>query len=76
MQDFKLLNCDDHGQFLKRHGKDPAEYRPDIAHQVSTQFGLSAEAAAACMHQSQQHHESVAYATKLTATAATTYIEI
>ncbi|KAK9827821.1 hypothetical protein WJX74_003910 [Apatococcus lobatus] len=33
-QDFKLLNCDDHAQFLKRHGKDPADYRPDIAHQA------------------------------------------
>lgn len=31
---YELLNCDDHVSFLKRHGKDPASYRPDIAHQV------------------------------------------
>jgi rRNA small subunit pseudouridine methyltransferase Nep1 len=31
---YELLNCDDHVSFLKRHGKDPASYRPDITHQV------------------------------------------
>ena len=30
---FELLNGDDHGSFLRRHGRDPAECRPDIAHQ-------------------------------------------
>eukprot|EP00003_Mantamonas_plastica_P030783 TRINITY_DN7758_c1_g2_i1.p1 TRINITY_DN7758_c1_g2~~TRINITY_DN7758_c1_g2_i1.p1 ORF type:complete len:288 (+),score=119.44 TRINITY_DN7758_c1_g2_i1:95-865(+) len=30
---FVLLNCDDHATFLKRHDRDPAELRPDIAHQ-------------------------------------------
>ncbi len=33
-QGYQLLNCDDHKSFLTRHGKDPAEYRPDICHQV------------------------------------------
>ena len=31
---FQLLNCDDHANFLRKHKKDPAEYRPDISHQV------------------------------------------
>ncbi|KAK9798217.1 hypothetical protein WJX73_007869 [Symbiochloris irregularis] len=31
---YQLLNCDDHASFLKRHGKDPANYRPDICHQA------------------------------------------
>ena len=34
IQGYQLLNCDDHKSFLTRHGKDPAEYRPDICHQV------------------------------------------
>ena len=34
-KNYELLNCDDHASFLRRHGKDPASYRPDIAHQVS-----------------------------------------
>ncbi len=34
VQGYQLLNCDDHKSFLTRHGKDPAEYRPDICHQV------------------------------------------
>lgn len=33
---YELLNCDDHTSFLKRHGRDPAQYRPDIAHQVGS----------------------------------------
>lgn len=33
-KNYELLNCDDHINYLKRHGKDPAQYRPDIAHQV------------------------------------------
>jgi len=32
--DFELLNCDDHLPLMKKHNKDPAKYRPDIAHQV------------------------------------------
>ena len=31
----QLLNCDDHAGFLRKHRKDPADYRPDICHQVS-----------------------------------------
>lgn len=31
---YDLLNSDDHGSFLKRHGKDPSHYRPDITHQA------------------------------------------
>ena len=30
---FELLNCDDHLALHKRLGKDPADSRPDIAHQ-------------------------------------------
>lgn len=33
-KNYELLNCDDHANFLRRHGKDPAAYRPDIAHQA------------------------------------------
>ena len=33
-QGYQLLNCDDHASFLRRHGKDPAQYRPDICHQA------------------------------------------
>lgn len=33
-KNYELLNCDDHSNFLRRHGKDPAFYRPDICHQV------------------------------------------
>ena len=33
-QAFVLLNCDDHATFLRKHDKDPAQYRPDIAHQA------------------------------------------
>lgn len=29
-----ILNSDEHAEFLKKHGKDPAQYRPDIAHQT------------------------------------------
>jgi hypothetical protein len=28
-----LLNCDDHGGFLRKHNRDPAQCRPDITHQ-------------------------------------------
>jgi len=31
---YALLNCDDHANFLRRHGKDIAQYRPDICHQA------------------------------------------
>lgn len=34
LQGYVLLNCDDHQNFLKKHDKDPALYRPDICHQV------------------------------------------
>jgi len=30
----QLLNCDDHANFLRKHRKDPADYRPDICHQA------------------------------------------
>eukprot|EP00967_Tisochrysis_lutea_P095847 scaffold140042_cov23-Tisochrysis_lutea.AAC.1 len=33
MQVYALLNCDDHANYLKKHKKDPALYRPDICHQ-------------------------------------------
>ncbi|KAK9846377.1 hypothetical protein WJX81_002629 [Elliptochloris bilobata] len=31
---YVLLNCDDHATFLRKHNRDPALYRPDIAHQA------------------------------------------
>ena len=31
--EFELLNCDDHIGIMKKHGKDPQKYRPDIVHQ-------------------------------------------
>lgn len=31
---YELLNCDDHIHALKKLGRDPAEARPDIVHQV------------------------------------------
>ncbi len=31
--DFQLLNCDDHIGLMKKHNKDPQNYRPDIIHQ-------------------------------------------
>lgn len=34
MQNYQLLNCDDHANFLRKHKRDPALYRPDILHQV------------------------------------------
>ncbi|XP_020573612.1 ribosomal RNA small subunit methyltransferase nep-1 [Phalaenopsis equestris] len=30
----QLLNSDEHANFLKKQGKDPSEYRPDIVHQA------------------------------------------
>lgn len=33
VQGYVLLNCDDHANFLRKHGRDPALYRPDILHQ-------------------------------------------
>jgi rRNA pseudouridine-1189 N-methylase Emg1 (Nep1/Mra1 family) len=30
---FELLNGDDHGHIMKKHGRDPAEARPDITYQ-------------------------------------------
>ena len=38
-KNYELLNCDDHANFLRRHGKDPAHYRPDICHQVKAAGG-------------------------------------
>lgn len=31
--DFQLLNCDDHVSLMRKHNKDPQQYRPDIIHQ-------------------------------------------
>lgn len=31
---YQLLNSDEHANFLKRNNRNPAEYRPDIAHQA------------------------------------------
>ena len=35
-KDYHLLNCDDHMNQLVKAGRDPAEERPDITHQVSS----------------------------------------
>jgi hypothetical protein len=32
--EYKLLNCDDHRNYLSRGGRNPDDYRPDIVHQV------------------------------------------
>jgi rRNA small subunit pseudouridine methyltransferase Nep1 len=32
--DFQLLNCDDHVGLMRKHNKNPQQYRPDIVHQV------------------------------------------
>ncbi|XP_057295082.1 ribosomal RNA small subunit methyltransferase NEP1-like [Hydractinia symbiolongicarpus] len=32
-KNFELLNCDDHKHIMKKHDKNPADYRPDITHQ-------------------------------------------
>ena len=34
LQTYQLLNSDDHANFLRKNGRDPAHYRPDITHQV------------------------------------------
>ncbi|XAR48805.1 tRNA (pseudouridine(54)-N(1))-methyltransferase [Bertholletia excelsa] len=31
---YELLNSDDHANFLRRNNRNPADYRPDIAHQA------------------------------------------
>ncbi|KAA8523155.1 hypothetical protein F0562_009578 [Nyssa sinensis] len=31
---YQLLNSDDHANFLRRNNRNPADYRPDIAHQA------------------------------------------
>lgn len=31
---YQLLDCDNHNNFLRRHGKDPGNHRPDICHQA------------------------------------------
>jgi rRNA pseudouridine-1189 N-methylase Emg1 (Nep1/Mra1 family) len=32
--EFQLLNCDDHINIMRKHNKDPQQFRPDILHQV------------------------------------------
>ncbi|KAG9450034.1 hypothetical protein H6P81_009999 [Aristolochia fimbriata] len=31
---YQILNSDDHANYLRKHKRDPAEYRPDIVHQA------------------------------------------
>ncbi|CAM6000409.1 unnamed protein product [Sphagnum balticum] len=38
----KLLNCEDHATFLKKHKRDPALYRPDILHQLLQKLSIRA----------------------------------
>lgn len=35
VQTYQILNSDDHANFLRKHNRNPADYRPDIVHQVS-----------------------------------------
>jgi rRNA pseudouridine-1189 N-methylase Emg1 (Nep1/Mra1 family) len=30
----QILNSDDHANYLRKQGRNPADYRPDIIHQV------------------------------------------
>nr|XP_033513965.1 ribosomal RNA small subunit methyltransferase mra1-like [Nicotiana tomentosiformis] len=32
---YQLLNSDEHSNFLKKNNRNPSDYRPDIAYQVS-----------------------------------------
>ncbi|KAK6782598.1 hypothetical protein RDI58_020394 [Solanum bulbocastanum] len=32
---YQLLNSDEHSNFLKKNGRNPSDYRPDIAHQIN-----------------------------------------
>lgn len=34
LQEYRLLNSDEHAMYLQRKGEDPALYRPDICQQV------------------------------------------
>lgn len=34
LQTYQLLNSDDHANFLRKNNRNPADYRPDITHQV------------------------------------------
>ena len=41
-QDYVILNCDDHPDYLRKHKRDPADYRPDILHQASRDAAAAA----------------------------------
>jgi hypothetical protein len=43
-KNYELLNCDDHANFLRRHNKDPALFRPDICHQARAVFASASSA--------------------------------
>jgi hypothetical protein len=43
LQSYQLLNCDDHANYLLKHKKDPALYRPDITHQVGSSSSSSGD---------------------------------
>ena len=36
--DHSILCSDKHANWLRKNGKDPAKYRPDILHQVKVNF--------------------------------------
>jgi rRNA small subunit pseudouridine methyltransferase Nep1 len=38
--DYQLLNCDDHHTILRNNGRNIADSRPDITHQVSDRYLL------------------------------------
>jgi hypothetical protein len=46
LQSYQLLNCDDHANYLMKHKKDPALYRPDITHQVRSSSSSSGSSTA------------------------------
>ncbi|CAM6076130.1 unnamed protein product [Sphagnum tenellum] len=42
LQNYQLLNCEDHATFLKNHKRDPALYHPDILHQLLHKLSIRA----------------------------------
>lgn len=41
-QTYQILNCDDHANYLRKHKRDPKDYRPDILHQARRRPALVA----------------------------------
>ncbi|XP_057973817.1 uncharacterized protein LOC131161851 isoform X2 [Malania oleifera] len=39
---YQILNSEDHSNFLRRNNKNPADYRPDIVHQLLQKLSIAA----------------------------------